>query len=99
MFSNQVHIMNVAYHTTSSITLTEVFHYLLSSVEAFFQTILENGLEKGLKVNTIGNSGFNLSNIISQAIILVSTADMGGMFWFVVSVYPIALKMAHPSGK
>ena len=46
MSSNQVHILNVPYLTTSSTTLTEVFRYLLSPVGAFFQTILENGLEK-----------------------------------------------------
>ena len=99
MCPNQVRILNVAYLTTS-ITLTEVFRYLLSPVEALFQTILENGLEKRFEGEPNWKHWLQPQYHHFSGDYPGFNGRHGETFRFVESAaYPIALMMAPPSGK
>jgi hypothetical protein len=95
MCPNQVRILNDAYLTTSP-TLTEVFLYFLSLVEALFKTILENGLEKRFEGEPNWKQWLQPQYHHFSGDYPGFNGRHGETFRFVESAYPIALKMASP---
>jgi hypothetical protein len=96
MCPNQVGSLNVAYYLTSSITLTEIFRFLLSPVEALFQTILENGLEKRFEGESNWKQWLQPQYHQFSGDYPGFNGRHGETFRFIESAYPISLKMAAP---